>query len=48
MDDGILRSREHEEIMPFAGTSMDLKMIRPSEVSQTKEKYHALLLVCGN
>ena len=37
------------EIMPFAATWMDLKIIILSEVSQTeKDKYHMISLICGN
>ena len=36
------------EIMPFAATGTDLKMITLSEVSQTeKHKYHMMSLICG-
>ena len=36
------------EIMPFAATWMDLKIVILSEVSQTeKDKYHMILLICG-
>ena len=36
------------EIMPFAGTRMDLEIIILSEVSQTeKDKYHMIPLICG-
>ena len=36
------------EIMPFAATWMDLKIIILSEVSQTeKDKYHMISLVYG-
>ena len=36
------------EIMPFAATWMDLKIIMLSEVSQTeKDKYHMRSLMCG-
>ena len=34
------------EIMPFAATRMDLKIIILSEVSQ-KDKYHMISLICG-
>ena len=39
---GILLSlKKKNEIMPFAATQMDLKIIMLSEVSQTeKDKYH--------
>ena len=36
------------EILPFAATWMDLKIIIVSEVSQTeKDKYYMILLICG-
>ena len=36
------------EVMPFAATWMDLKMITLSEVSQTdKDKYDMLSIICG-
>ena len=36
------------EIMPFAATWMDLKIVILSDVSQTeKDKYHMISLVCG-
>ena len=36
------------EIMPFAATWMDLKIVTLSEVSQTeKDKYHMISLICG-
>ena len=36
------------EVMPFAGTWMDLEMIILSEVSQTeKDKYYMVPLICG-
>ena len=36
------------EIMPFAATWMNLKIIILSEVSQTEnDKYHMILLICG-
>ena len=36
------------EIMPFAGTGMDLEIIILSEVSQTeKDKYCMISLICG-
>ena len=45
---GILVIKKNE-IMPFAGTWMDLEMIILSEVSQIgKEKYCMLSLICGN
>ena len=36
-----------DEIIPFAATCMDLEMIILSEVSQTEDKYHKILLICG-
>ena len=37
------------EIMPFPATWMDLEMIILSDVNQTeKDKYHMILLICGN
>ena len=45
---GILLSRKKEEIMPYAATWMDLKMIILSEVSQKqKDKYYMISLICG-
>ena len=38
---GILFSRKKNEIMPFAATWMDLKMIIISEVSQTERDFPA-------
>ena len=36
------------EVMPFAATWMDLKIVTLSEVSQTeKDKYHMISLICG-
>ena len=36
------------EVMPFAATWMDLKIITLSEVSQTdKDKYDMLSIICG-
>jgi len=36
------------EIMSFAATLMNLKMVIPSEVSQTeKDKYHMIVFICG-
>ena len=41
-------SIEENEIMPFAATWMDLKIIIISEVSQTeKGKYRMISLICG-
>ena len=45
---GILFSYKKEEIMSFAATCIDLKIIILSEVSQIeKDKYHMILLVQG-
>ena len=45
--DGILLSHKNETI-PFAATWMDLEVIIPSEVSQTKRnRYHMILVICG-
>ena len=39
---------KRNEIMPFAETWMDLKIIILSEVSQTeKDKYHRISFICG-
>ena len=35
------------EIMPFVETWMDLEIFMLSEVSQTEDKYHMILLMCG-
>ena len=36
------------DIMSFAATLMNLKMVIPSEVSQTeKDKYHMIVFICG-
>ena len=35
------------EMMPFAATWMNLEMIILSEVSQRKDKYHMISLICG-
>ena len=43
----ILLSHKKSEIIPFAATCMDLEMIILSEVSQTEDKYHKILLICG-
>ena len=44
---GLLVIRKNE-IMPFAATWVDLKIVILSEVSQTeKEKYHMTPLMCG-
>ena len=45
--DGILLSHKNETI-PFAATWMDLEVVIPSEVSQTKRnRYHMILVICG-
>ena len=39
---------KRNETMPFAATWMDLEVIIPREVSQTKRnKYHMILVICG-
>ena len=45
---GLLLSHRKNEIMPFSATWMDLEIIILSEVSQEKDKYHTILLICGN
>ena len=35
------------EIMPFAATWMDLKVIKLSEVSQTEKDKYVISLICG-
>ena len=48
MYNGVLLSHKKNEIMPFAATWMDLKMIILSEVSQKqKDKYYMISLICG-
>ena len=42
---GVLLSTKKNEIMPFAATWMDLKMIRVNQ--KKKDKYRMLSLVCG-
>ena len=45
---GYYSATKRNEIMPFAGTWMDLEMIILSEVSQKeKDKYHMISLICG-
>ena len=40
--------KKKNEIMPFAGTWVELEIITPHEVSQKeKDKYHTILLICG-
>ena len=36
INNGILLSHKKNEIIPFAATQMDLEIIIPNEVSQTK------------
>ena len=44
---GMLAIKKNE-IMPFAATWMDIKMIILREVSQKeKDKYHMISLICG-
>ena len=38
---------KRNEIMPFAATWMDLEIIILNEVSDTKDKYPMVLLICG-
>ena len=42
---GILLSHKKNEIMPFATTWMDLKLIILSQ--SDKDKYHMIALTCG-
>ena len=45
---GILPSHKKHEIMPFAGTWMDLETVIVSEVSQTESnKFRMRSLICG-
>ena len=45
---GICLSHKKHEIMPYAATWMDLKIIILSEVSQTvKDTDHMISLICG-
>ena len=45
---GIYLSHKKHEIMPYAATWMDLKIIILSEVSQTvKDTDHMISLICG-
>ena len=42
-------AKKKNKIMPFMATWMDLEIIILSEVSQKKkDKYHMILLICGN
>ena len=43
---GILLSHKKDEIMPFAATWMDLKIIILNEVRE-KDKCHMISLICG-
>ena len=44
----ITQPRKMNEIMPFAGTWMDLEIIILSKISQTeKDKYYMISLICG-
>ena len=46
--DGILLSHKKNEIMPYAATWIDLKIIVQSEISHIeKDKYHMISLICG-
>ena len=46
--DYYLAIKKKNEIVPFAGTWMDLETIILSEVSQTeKDKYYMISLICG-
>ena len=46
--DGILLSHKKNEIMPYAATWIDLKIIALSEISHTeKDKYHMIPLISG-
>ena len=45
---GILLSHKKDEILPFAGTWMDLEGIMLNEINQTdKDKYYLISLICG-
>ena len=44
----ILLSHKKNEIMPFAETWLELKIIIQSEVTQKeKDKHHTISLICG-
>ena len=43
---GLLLSREKNEIIPFATMGMDLEIIKLSEVSQTEKNQNHILLIC--
>ena len=46
--DGILHSRRHKELLPFATAWMELENIMLSEISQVvKDKYHKVSLLSG-
>ena len=43
---GLLLSREKNEIIPFATMGMDLEIIKLSEVSRTEKNQNHILLIC--
>ena len=48
IDIGILLShKKKNEIIPFAGTWMDLEIVILSEVSQTQKDKYMIPLICG-